>query len=425
MTTTRARILTFGCRANQYETAMMYRRLGERVPPPEEADVCVLNACAVTALAERKARQAARRMRREHPGCPVVVIGCLADTVAHGWTPFPDADLLAGNAWKPRIDEVVARAAAGARGLLPTVEPPPIGDEVGGGSPGRIRAVLKIQDGCSRACTYCRPTQIRGTSRSKATVHVVAEAAELVRSGHPEIVLTGINLSQYDVPGGSLADVARDVLGVPGVTRLRLASLNAAALTESLIGVFATDRRACPHFHVPLQSGDDRILERMQRGYTADDYLRRIDAVRTAIPHATFGTDIIVGFPGEGDDAFARTLDLVERVGFVNLHLFRFSPRPGTAAFDLPDRVPSSIQRERAERLRRRWRERLAGRLDNRIGTIDHVLVEERRSGSWRGYTSDYLYVHFTSEEDIPVGSVRPVRIVAATDEHLEGTAHG
>jgi threonylcarbamoyladenosine tRNA methylthiotransferase MtaB len=426
MTDSRVSIVTFGCRVNQYETAMMERLLEPRQPVvSDDADVYVLNACTVTSLAERKARQAARRLRREHPDSTIVVIGCLADAVEKGLTRFGGADLLAGNAWKTRIVEVVERARAGARGLLPPIEFRPIGEEVSAGRRERIRAHLKIQDGCSHACAYCRATQVRGGPRSKPIDDAVAEAIALVRSGFPEIVLTGTDLAQYAPSGGTLADIVRRVLAIDGLLRLRIASIDPAGLSAPLIEAFGADRRACPHFHVPLQSGDDRILQRMARGYTISDYLGRIDAVRKGIPHATFGTDIIVGFPGEDEAAFANTRRVVAAVGFTNLHAFRYSPRPGTAAVDLSDAVPEDVKRRRADSLVRQWRRGLHSQLDNRIASTQHVLVEERRGDEWRGHTSDYLYVHFASNEEIPIGSIRPVRIVGVVEEHLEGTVDG
>lgn len=423
MPESRVHVVTFGCRANQYDSSMMGRLL-DRSPSTDGnvPDVFVLNACTVTALADRKARQAARRIRREHPNSRIVLIGCLAEAVAQGWTSFGEADLLAGNAWKPRIVEAVQRARFGETGRLPAAEPGPIDHEVGTGDPGRVRAYLKVQDGCSGACAYCRPRLVRGRPRNKPVDAAAAEAASLVRSGFPEIVLTGINLSQYAPGDGTLADVVRSVLAIDGLRRLRLASINPSGLSVALLDAFAEDPRACAHFHVPLQSGDDRVLRRMGRGYTVADYLEAIDAARRALPHATFGTDVIVGFPGEDDAAFANTCRIVKTVGFVNLHPFRYSARSGTAAATFSEQVPERTKRVRADALARHWRTDRRRRLDKRIGSTDHVLVEERRGRTWRGYTSDYVYVHFISEEEIPVGCVRPVRIVAVGNEHLEGT---
>lgn len=418
----RVSVVTFGCRVNQYDSAMMERLLKPHHSiATDDADVYVLNACTVTNLAERKARQAARRLRREHPGSKIILIGCLADAVEMGLTRFDDADLLAGNAWKMRIIELVERACAGGRGLVPSIPPHPIGDETSTGSDERIRAYLKIQDGCSRSCTYCRATQVRGAPRSKAIDDAAAEANALVGSRFPEIVLTGIDLAQYAPSDGTLAILVRRILAIDGLLRLRISSINPAGLTPALINEFATDERACPHFHVPLQSGDDRVLRRMARGYTVDDYLERIDAVRKLVRHATFGADVIVGFPGETEHAFENTCRVVQTVDFTNLHVFRFSPRPGTAASDLPAPVSHEVKWRRADSLVRQWRQRLRRHLDNRIGSTQHVLVEERRGAEWRGYTSDYFYVHFASDEKIPVGSIRPVRIVDVVDDRLEG----
>ena len=423
MTASGVTIRTFGCRANQYESAMMRRLLGQvAVEDADGRDVYVLNACTVTGLADRKARQAARRIRREHPDAQIVVIGCLADAVAKGLTRFPEADLLAGNAWKTRIVDVVSRVRSGAGGVLPEIDPEPLAQEISGGDSRRVRAFLKVQDGCARACTYCRTTQVRGTPRSKPLDAVGAEAEALVAAGFPEIVLTGIDLAQYAPPAGDLADAVTRLLMIDDLLRLRLASIGPSGLTDRLIDTFAADARACPHFHIPVQSGDDGILRAMARGYTVRDVLDRIAAVRAAIPRATFGADVIVGFPGEDEAAFESTCRLVDEIGLVNLHAFRFSPRPGTVAAELPDRVPAAVARRRAETLASRWRAGHRELLDNRVGSTHHVLVEERRGDEWRGYTSDYLYVHFASRADVPIGSIRPVRIVAVAEGHLEGT---
>jgi threonylcarbamoyladenosine tRNA methylthiotransferase MtaB len=421
MTASPVSIITFGCRANQYETAMMENLLA-LADREDDSQVFVLNACTVTGLADRKARQAARRIRRENPSATIVLIGCLADAVAQGLARFPDVDLLAGNAWKTRIVEVVDRARAGEGGLLPQIAPDSLANEVTKGDPRRIRAFLKIQDGCGRACTYCRTTQVRGAPRSKPLDAVSAEAEALVASGFPEIVLTGIDLAQYAPAAGDLAAAIERVLAIDGLRRLRLASLSPLGLATRTIAAMAADPRACPHFHLPIQSGDDRILRAMARSYTVRAVLERVAAVRAAIPQATFGADLIVAFPGEDEAAFENTCRLVDDIGLVNLHAFRFSPRPGTVAAELPDPVPGDVARHRAETLDARWRRNLRALLDNRIGSTHHVLVEERRGDEWRGYTSDYLYVHFASRTDVPIGSIRQVRIVAVAEDHLEGT---
>lgn len=418
----RVSIQTFGCRVNQYESEMMRDLLTSTYDiTDEDPDVVVFNACTVTGLAERKARQAARRIRRNYPNARIAVIGCLADAVDQGTTQFLDADLLAGNSWKTQINQVVQHALSGACGTLAPLTLGALSEERSHGPRGRIRAFLKIQDGCRRACTYCRTTQVRGVPRSKPIEDVITEARELLAAGFPEIVLTGIDLAQYSPPGERLADAVKAIAALDGIQRLRMASINPSGMTTQMIETCASYEVVGPHFHIPLQSGDNRILAAMKRGYDVPSYLATLEQIRSRIPHATFGTDIIVGFPGEDEAAFANTCELVNAVGYSNLHVFRYSPRPGTASAEFAGQVPSNVKRQRSESLITRWREGLGRTLDNRIGSTQDVLVEEHRDDGWRGYTHDYLHVKFLSDRQIPVGSILPVYITNRTGATLEG----
>jgi len=418
----RVSIQTFGCRVNQYDSEMMRDLLAPTCHiTDEDPDVVLLNACTVTALAERKARQAARRMRRQYPNARVVVIGCLADAVDQGTTQFPDADLLAGNSWKSQVDQVVQRAMSGMCGTIRAAPLPKLSAERTHGPQDRIRAFLKIQDGCERACTYCRATQVRGLPRSKPLEDAVSEAQDLLAAGFPEIVLTGIDLAQYSFAGRCLADVVDAIAPLDGLQRLRLASINPSGITPGLIEACAGHKVVSPHFHISLQSGDDRILADMRRGYDSQQYLDAIQRIRSRIPHATFGTDIIVGFPGEDEAAFSNTWHLVQAIGYTNLHVFRYSTRPGTAAATFPSQIPSEVKQRRAGWLVAHWHESLGSVLDNRIGSTQDVLVEEHRNDGWRGYTHDYLYVRFSSDQQLPIGSIRPVHITTRTDATLQG----
>jgi threonylcarbamoyladenosine tRNA methylthiotransferase MtaB len=420
----RVRFLTFGCRVNQYETQAMWRHLSSDFDLSSgEADLYLVSACTVTALAEKKARQAIRRLRREHPEAKVVLLGCLADAALQGLTEMDDVDFLAGNAWKGRISELARRALAGERGRVAGIAPSPLEEERAERDSRKVRAFLKVQDGCDLLCTFCRTRQVRGPSRSKAICAAVEEARALVAAGCPEVVLSGINLAQYRREEGDLADLVRAILTIGGLRRLRLGSINAYGVTEEVLQAFACDDRACPHFHIPLQSGDDAVLRRMGRGYTATDYLATAERVRRAIPEATLGADVIVGFPGEDEAAFARTCGLVEEVEFANLHVFRYSPRKGTAAAILPHPVPEWTKRERAERL-----EELATRVrwevfEGLLGGKEKVLVEERVDGMWRGYTRGYLNVQFRADGPVTIGQEVAVRIGGAVGDHLEGVS--
>ena len=413
-------IVTHGCRANQYESDAMRARLSQcAVDAP--LPIHILNGCTVTKLAERKARQAARRIRRSDPNALVIVVGCIADAVSLRLTRFDEADLIAGGAWKPAIDEVVALALAGRRGLLPDRTPHVLDRERSDGPSDRVRAHLKVQDGCSLACSYCRPTQVRGASRSKSLAAATREAGRLIDLGFPEIVLTGINLAEYAPDDGRLPDLLRNILGNRDLRRLRIASINPSGVTDALLDVFADDERACRHFHVPLQSGDDRILAAMRRTYRASDCEETIDRIRNRLPDATFGADLMVGFPAEDEAAFEATCEVAQRVRFSNAHIFRFSPRPGTDAVRLPARVSPSQARRRAERLDAICAESRRELLDNRIGTTHDVLVEACRDGRWCGYTRDYFYVSFDSDIEPALGAERPVRMTGTVNDHLWG----
>ncbi|MEW5826004.1 MAG: MiaB/RimO family radical SAM methylthiotransferase [Candidatus Bipolaricaulota bacterium] len=418
----RVALVTFGCRVNQADTDAMRRSLASRFLVTEETpDVVVINGCAVTRLAEKKARQAARRAHAT--GASVILVGCLADAAARGWTTFAPAELLAGNAWKPHVQDVVAAILCGRRGALPARPILSLDDERTFGIPGRVRAFLKIEDGCSRACAYCLAVKVRGPVRSKSLAAAEAEARDLVARGVPEIVLAGINLAEYAPEEGSLPDLVRRLLAIPGLARLRLASIPADGLTDALLHVAAGEPRFARHFHVPAQSGDDRTLRAMRRATSVAQHLDAISRARKILPDATFGTDLLVGFPGEDEAAFARTCDLVRTARYANLHAFRYSERPGTEAAGFRNSLAEDVKRARAEALHRVWEPIRRALLDERIGATEDVLVEERCGRQYRGYTSTYLPVRFRSPVDLPVGSMARVRIVRAAYDEMEGVS--
>jgi threonylcarbamoyladenosine tRNA methylthiotransferase MtaB len=243
-----------------------------------------------------------------------------------------------------------------------------------------------------------------------------------VANNYPEIVLTGINLAQFSPPNGNLASLSERLLQVAGLRRLRLASINPYGIDEDLVGVFAGSDRACPHFHIPLQSGDDGMLRAMARGYSSEFYLSRVELIRRMIPRATFGADIIVGFPGESDAAFRNTLSLMERVGFANLHLFRYSPRVGTVAARAADRVPEAVKRARAEEAERVYRRTQRDLLSTYVGeTVSVLLEEEEDADGWRGYTRGYIDAHVHTRLSHRPGDEIAVRVLRVGDGRLMG----
>ena len=413
---------TLGCRVNQYESDAMRARLSIEYDvdvTSAPADLVIVNGCTVTALAASKTRKAIRQTRRESPNAIIVLIGCLAEASARHWGDPGEADLTAGNAWKRSVSDVARLALSGRRGDLGDAPPASLEQESIGASfsglGNRIRGFLKVQDGCSGVCTYCQTRLVRGPSQSKSIAAVMSEAGAMVAAGVPELVLSGINLSEYSPVDGDLADLVREIDGLPGLRRLRLGSINPEGVSDRLLGAMSTVNAACPHLHIAIQSGDDGVLRRMNRRYTTADVVRRIEAARESVRGITFGTDIIVGFPGESEAAFGNTCSLIERLQFINLHLFRYSRRVGTAAIHLVDHVDGTTKHRRASMLERRWHIAVAQWLADRVGERRRLLVEERRQGGWCGYTQDYVDLRIEGNPPLRPGDEADVVIASST----------
>lgn len=409
---------TLGCRVNQYESEYVADQL---IPLARDVEIHVVNTCTVTSLADRKSRQLVARLRREHPRAIVVAVGCGADGVGDDLMRM-GADLLVGNRDKSCIADRVRRLLEG--------EPPPDAGEWGNlnserltGSEARVRALLKVQDGCTVGCTFCRTWQVRGPLRSKTPEVARAEAQVLARCGHREVVVVGINLAQYGADlrhRPSLADLVRTLLTVSEV-RLRLSSVSPEGLSDELIALFAREDRLCPHLHLPLQSGDEAVLRRMGRPYTPGRYIERAQAFLDAVPQATVGADVMVGFPGEGEDAFSRTVDVLDQIMPLNVHVFRYSPRRGTRAAQFGDRVSPRESARRAAEIARRarmWAQEVQRRF---LGETVAVAVEEEREGRLWGRSGNYLWVEVKGGKGTARGTMVPVRLVEAAPEHLVG----
>jgi len=409
---------TLGCKANLYDTAGMMaalRAAGWRVlaggggeAAECEVDLVVVNSCAVTARAEAKSRQLTRRLRKEHPDALVVLVGCYPEINRETAARTTGADLALGTADRDRLPEVVAEFFGDARPLPPAVgvtagsapeTPPPLPGAFAGE---RIRATVKVQDGCEQFCTYCVIPYARGPSRSRPAGEVLEEVEALVGAGFKEIVVTGIHLGAWglDLCSGHhdghhagrpaarvrrLADLAREIAAVPGLARVRLSSIEPLEITDDLIDLVATVPRLCRHLHVPLQSGSDEILKRMNRHYTAAQYLAMVERIRARVPLIGLTTDVMVGFPGETDEDFEATLDVVRRARFSRLHVFRFSRRPGTPAADMPGQVPPRVKKTRSERLIRLGRRLEQEFYEGLIGRVLDVLVEKVEAAGGQG----------------------------------------
>jgi threonylcarbamoyladenosine tRNA methylthiotransferase MtaB len=370
-------VVTFGCRLNTYESEVIRRAaIAAGVD-----DAIVVNTCAVTAEAVRQAKQTIRRLKREQPDARIVVTGCAAQTEANTFATMSEVDRIVGNDEKFNVKSWTTgeKIVVSDIMLVKTMRPHAI-DSI----EGRARAFVQVQNGCDHRCTFCIIPFGRGNSRSLPMDDVVAQARRLVANGYREIVLTGVDITSYGV---DLADaprlgtlVKRLLKAVPDLTRLRLSSIDSVEVDFDLLDALGEEPRLMPHLHLSLQAGDDLILKRMKRRHSRGDAIALCEQVRRLRPDVVFGADIIAGFPTEEEDMFARSLDLVDACGLTQLHVFPFSPRPGTPAARMPQ-VDRAIVKDRARRLREKGDEALRHHLDREIGARHSVLAESRALG--------------------------------------------
>jgi threonylcarbamoyladenosine tRNA methylthiotransferase MtaB len=362
-------VVTFGCRLNAYESEVIRRE----ADAAGLSDAVVVNTCAVTAEAVRQARQTIRKLRRERPDSRIVVTGCAAQTDPNSFAVMPEVDRVIGNEEKLSAASWVDAKEKIAVGDIMAVTDTTLHRI--DGIEGRARAFLQVQNGCDHRCTFCIIPFGRGNSRSVPVADVVAQAQRLAANGYCEIVLTGVDITSY-APGLGLL-VKQILKDVPELKRLRLSSIDSVEADADLLDAFGSDARLMPHLHLSLQAGDDLILKRMKRRHLRADAIAFCDQVRLLRPDVAFGGDIIAGFPTETETMFARSLELVDACGLTQLHVFPFSPRPGTPAARMPQ-VPREVVKERARRLREKGEAALHRHLDAEIGVHRRVLTETR-----------------------------------------------
>ncbi len=355
-------IQTFGCRCNQADSAAirasLCRRSLREADSQHEAELVIINTCTVTRRTDQQIRQAVRRTSRENPGARVVVTGCYAERDPHALAALPGVSLVIGNADKERLAAIVEEENLGSVGRIIRTSLDsghdyllPASAQTGG----RTRPFVKLQDGCDARCSYCIIPSVRGTGRSARPEDVLSEIRSLIARGYQEIVLTGVHLGAYgrrmETPV-RLIDLLRRILELPGLGRLRLSSIEPMRFSLALVGLAAKNPVFAPHFHIPVQSGSDRILRRMRRPYTAARFMELLAYIRTELPKAGLGTDVLVGFPGETDEDFAATCELMRNSPLTYAHVFPFSAREGTPACAMPDQLPPDVIHERASQVR-------------------------------------------------------------------------
>ena len=400
-------ITTLGCKVNQCESSALGRLLETSGYRPtqldDKTDLIVINTCTVTGKAAMQSRQAIRQAVRNHPEAKIVVTGCYAQTAPDEIQAIDGIEYIVGHGDKLAIARVIESLTPATDGPalihqniqkirsfapMPTVAPD-----------SRTRAFLKIQDGCNAFCTYCIVPHARGRSRSMPVKDVLNHLRDLTQAAFKEVVLTGIHLGAYGKdlqPKTSLYDLICAIQQHNVVDRIRLSSIEPAEVEGNLIALTAAPASPlCPHFHIPLQSGDDAILKRMGRPYTRGQFIQTIEIIRRALPYSAVGIDVLVGFPGENDDAFDRTFDLIKSLDITYLHVFPFSPRKGTPAADFKDKIPEYIVKERCRRLRQLGEEKKAAFYRSNISRSVNVLIEkcDEKSGQSKGMSENYLPV--------------------------------
>ncbi|AWM76355.1 tRNA (N(6)-L-threonylcarbamoyladenosine(37)-C(2))-methylthiotransferase MtaB [Phenylobacterium parvum] len=405
-------VVTFGCRLNAYESEVIRARAAE----DGVTDAVVFNTCAVTGEAVRQARQAIRKARRENPGARLIVTGCAAQIEPETFAAMPEVDLVLGNADKARPGALSPLAEGPRVRVNDIMSVRETAGHLIAGVRDRARAYVEVQNGCDHRCTFCVIPFGRGNSRSVPAGEVVEQVRRLVAEGCKEIVLTGVDVTSWgaDLPGApSLGQLAGRILRlVPDLPRLRLSSIDAAEIDPDLMALLADEPRLMPHLHLSLQAGDDMILKRMKRRHSRADALKLVSDVRAVRPDVAFGADLIAGFPTETEDMFANTLDLVEAADLAFLHVFPYSPRPGTPAARMPP-VPKAEVRERAARLRAAGEAALSRHLAAQAGREVRGLVE--RPGLARA--EDFSEIAFTGAA--PVGEIATFRIAGQDGRRL------
>ena len=414
--TVKVHLTALGCKLNQSEAESWARRLADAgfdiVDDPAKAELSIVNTCTVTHVAARKSRQRVRQCARANPQAHIVVTGCYAEISPQEAARLPGVGWVVGTAGKEQLTDRVCAAFGPATAVGPVPRPRP--------QSGHTRAFVKVQDGCDNACTYCIVRVARGRQRSRPIRDILDEILARQDEGYQEMVLTGVHIGAYGrEQGQTLAGLVQHVLAHTGFPRLRLSSIEPWDLTPELLGMWQNPR-LCRHLHLPLQSGCDATLHRMNRRYTTAQYRDLLAAAREAIPDLAVTTDLIVGFPGEDATEFEASAAFVTAMAFARLHVFPFSARQGTAAARMPAQVPATPKKERAARMAQigqasavSFRRRFVGR------TMD-VLWERCRSGRWNGLTGNYIRVWAVSSQPL-ANRILPARLTEVIEHGMRG----
>lgn len=401
---------TLGCKVNQYETEAMEKMFEDKdyiiVKEDDLADIYVINTCTVTNLSDRKSRQFIRRVKKINEDSVIAVVGCYSQVSPDEVEKIEGVDVIIGTSDRNKIVELCEKAKADNQriNIVRSIKTYDEFEEINVDDiKSMTRAYIKIQDGCNQFCSYCIIPYARGPIRSRQIYDIIKETERLAKSGFKEVILTGIHIASYgkDLGAIRLGDVIKEISKVNGIERIRLSSLEPNIITEEFMEKLVDSRKVCDHFHLSLQSGCDRILQRMNRRYTSDVFRERVNLIRKYMPNAGITTDIIVGFPGETEEDFKETFEFVKTIGFSRIHVFKYSSRKGTPAAKLENQIHGSIKNDRSTRLIELGDDLMEVFASKYIGKNMEVLFEEKYNGYYEGYSTNYIRVKSYSEEDI------------------------
>jgi threonylcarbamoyladenosine tRNA methylthiotransferase MtaB len=405
------KIITFGCKVNQYDSQLwrtFLKRSGLKESTEQgHCDICLINTCTVTAAADQQARQTVRKIQNQNQNTKIVVAGCYGQVNEKVLREIPQVDLVVGRYGEENAALVRQFLELGNNAFNEGIEE----------FTGQTRAFLKVQDGCNHKCSYCIVPLARGRSRSRHLTDIIQEAERLASAGHRELVVTGVRLGDFKP---SLRVLLKSIHDVRGLERIRLSSLEPDDVNDEVIDTIGELSKVAKHLHLPLQSGDSGILKAMNRPYDQKYFAGLLDRAAKAVPGMTFGTDIIVGFPGETEQQFNRSYQAAQDLNITHLHVFTYSKRPGTKAAAMPGQIPAPVKKERSQRLREMFAEKQHKYWDSQAGQTTGVLFESFENGRWSGLDEHYFRVFVKSNQDLK-NKMMSVKLVSANDSGMDG----
>lgn len=415
----RIALFTVGCKLNQYETQGMGELLEKagflRVDFKSKADVYIINTCTVTAQSDYSSRQAIYRAKKRSPGSKIIITGCYAQLEPDFLKTLPGVSLVINNEQKKDIAQIVLNLFNSEKRI------PPAPELKVSSHFGHTRGLVKIQDGCNQSCSYCFIPFARGKERSKGPFLIMEEIKNLIENGFKEVVLTGVHVGRYNFFGVDLVVLTEKILESTQIKRLRYSSTEPNEINDDLINLIASEKRICRHLHVPLQSGEDEILQAMHRSYSTDYYKDLIDRLVKKVPELTIGADVIVGFPGETEENFQNSSKFIASLPLSYLHVFSYSDRKGTVASFLPDKIPPFVIHRRSQEVHQIGKEKWEKFLDFYTGKQLEVLIEktrDKKSGKLIGLSDNYIRVLLDGENSL-CNQIIPAKIIKREGKFL------